>query len=122
MVTPALRARTWSGQTFDNPTEETLFDLLSEMNLRHRCLTVERLTTEPSGQHYMQVRLNDDWSCHLEYRDGGSEQRFQARVPGPFEMAGHDIAARVLTSWAFGVPGWKEALPWVQEQDPHGQP
>jgi hypothetical protein len=113
MTTPKLRARTWSGRTWADPSEDTLFDLLSEMNLRHRFVIVERLDLEPGGQHFMQVYLNDDMSCQVEFREGGPDLHFQARVEGPFDMVGHEKAARVLNDWASGRPGWREALPWV---------
>ncbi|MGI5346662.1 hypothetical protein ACQEU8_00425 [Streptomyces sp. CA-250714] len=113
MVEPVLRAKTWSGDTFENPLEDDLFDLLSEMNLRHRFVIVERLDKEPAGQHYMQVYLNDDMSCQVEYREGGPDQHFQALVPGPFEMSGHGTVAVVLKDWARDRPGWREALSWT---------
>jgi hypothetical protein len=113
MAKPALRAKTWSGQSWDDPSEDALFDLLSEMNLRHRFVVVERLHTAAPGQHFMQVYLNDDMSCQVEYREGGPDQHFQAHVPGPFEMVGHETVATVLKNWAFGRPGWREALTWT---------
>ncbi|MCC3773298.1 hypothetical protein [Streptomyces sp. UNOB3_S3] len=113
MVKPVLQARTWNGDRWDDPSEDTLFDLLSEMNLRHRFVIVERLDSEPNGQHYMQVHLNDDMSCQIEFREGGPETHFQARVDGPFDLYGHETVARVLQDWAFGRPRWRNALPWV---------
>lgn len=113
MMKPVLRARTWAGDGWDEPSEDMLFDLLSEMNLRHRWVIVERLDMEPAGQHYMQVCLNDDMSCQIEFREGGADFHFQARVDGPFDLYGHETVAQVLQDWAFGRPGWRDALPWV---------
>lgn len=113
MVKPVLRARTWSGDCWDSPSEDALFDLLSEMNLRHRYVIVERLDAEPADQHYMQVYLNDDMSCQIEFREGGPDFHFQARVDGPFDPYGHETVARVLQDWAFGRPRWRDALPWA---------
>ncbi|MEU5437269.1 hypothetical protein AB0G73_28360 [Streptomyces sp. NPDC020719] len=113
MVKPVLRARSWSGECQDDPSEDALFDLLSEMNLRHRFVVVERLDSQPEGQHYMQVCLNDDMTCQVEFREGGPDLHFQARVDGPFDQRGHETVARVLQDWAVGRPGWREALPWV---------
>ncbi|WP_030674059.1 hypothetical protein [Streptomyces rimosus] len=112
MVTPVIRAETWDGTTVDDPSEEKLFDLLSEMNLRHRFVIVDRLDRSRPGQYYMQVYLNDDMSCQVEYRDGGPARHFRAHVPGPFAHRGHETVASVLTAWAADRPGWREALPW----------
>ncbi|MGQ4384809.1 hypothetical protein [Streptomyces sp. SAS_270] len=113
MTKPVLRAKTWSGDTFEDPSEEALFDLLSEMNLRHRFVIVDRLDRLPMDQHYIQVYLNDDMSCRVEYREGGADRHFQALVPGPFDMSGHEIVAGVLNDWAHDRPRWRQALPWV---------
>ncbi|KOG63838.1 hypothetical protein ADK76_11245 [Streptomyces griseoflavus] len=113
MVTPVIRAETWDGTTVDAPSDEKLFDLLSEMNLRHRFVIVDRLDRGQPGQYYMQVYLNDDMSCQVEYRDGGPAQHFQAHVPGPFDHRGHEVVASVLTAWAADRPGWREALDWT---------
>lgn len=108
----ALRVETASGEAWENPSADLLFDLLSEMNLRHRFVIVDRLDAEPVGQHYMQIYLNDNMSCQIEFREGGSDRHFAARVAGPFDMSGHETVAKVLQGWAFGKPGWREALPW----------
>ena len=113
MVIPTLRATTAFGTSFDDPSEDDLFDLLSEMNRRGPFVIVERLDREPVGQHFMQVYLNGDGSCQVEFRDGGADRHFQATVPGPFDMVGHFAVAHVLQDWAFDRPGWREALPWT---------
>lgn len=85
------------------------------MNPRHRFVIVERLDAEPEGHHYMQVYLNDDDSCDVEFREGGPDRHFRARVALSDDLfdPGHELVGRVLTGWAFGRPGWREALPWV---------
>jgi hypothetical protein len=108
----ALRVETASGEARENPSADLLFDLLSEMNLRHRFVIVDRMDVEPAGQHYMQVYLNDNMSCQVEFREGGSDRHFAARVAGPFDMSGHEIVAKVLQGGAFGASGWRESLPW----------
>jgi hypothetical protein len=113
VVISTLRATTAFGTSFDDPSEDDLFDLLSEMNLRGPFVIVERLDREPAGQHFMQVYLNRDESCQVEFRAGSEDRHYQASVPGPFEMAGHFVVARVLQDWAFDRPGWREALSWA---------
>lgn len=108
-----IRATAWNGDTWDDPAEDILYDLLSELNLVHRFLVVERTESTDRGQHYIQVYLEDDGSCLVEYREGGPHAHFQARVPAPFAMHGHDIAAGVVKSWARDDDRWRTALPWV---------
>ncbi|MFI6008287.1 hypothetical protein ACIBAG_05590 [Streptomyces sp. NPDC051243] len=109
-IMAAIRAITESGQTYDDPDEETLYDLLSELNLRYRFLIVER---PDSPQHYIQVRLEDDGSCLVEYRDGGPHAHYQARIPAPYAFHGHDTAAGIVNSWAHDDDQWRTALPWT---------
>ncbi|MDJ0340702.1 hypothetical protein QMK19_20665 [Streptomyces sp. H10-C2] len=52
-------------------------------------------------------------SCLIEYREGGPHAHFQARVPAPFAMYGHDLAAEVVKSWAREDGYWCDALPWT---------
>ncbi|MFD8983699.1 hypothetical protein [Streptomyces sp. NPDC059564] len=113
MPTPALRAIEWDGTGWDDPSEDQLHDLLADMSLTWRFVIVERLGLEPADQYYMQVYLNDDLSYQVEYREGGPDRHFQAWVPsdgGPFAV---EPVATVLQDWAFGRPGWREALPWT---------
>ncbi|MEV5346424.1 hypothetical protein [Streptomyces achromogenes] len=114
MVKPELRAVEAGGRTVDDPTEETLGDLLSEMNLQHRFVILERLDLEPTDQHYIQVYLNDDYSYQVEYREGSADKHYQAHVPRLHEVFGPEQSvAKVMTDWAHGGQGWREALPWV---------
>ncbi|MFJ7496965.1 hypothetical protein ACIQZB_38675 [Streptomyces sp. NPDC097727] len=113
MTTPALRAIEWDGTAWDDPSEEKLHDLLADMSLTWRFVVVQRLDTEPVGQHYMQVYLNDDLSYQVEYREGGPDRHFQAHVPREHEVFAVEPVAEVLQGWAFARPGWREALSWA---------
>lgn len=118
MVTPAVRAIEWSGQSWEDPSEDVLHDLLADMSLKYRFVIVERLDREPGGQHYMQVYLNDDLSYQVEYREGSADRHFQAHVPRQPDLIGVQPVAQVLADWAFDRPGWREALPWVPWPSP----
>ncbi|MFB7548916.1 hypothetical protein [Streptomyces sp. NPDC056154] len=114
MVKPVLRVVEAGGRTVDDPTEEVLGDLLSEMNLRHRFVILERLDLEPVDQHYIQVYLNDDYSYQVEYREGSADKHYQAYVPRLHEVFGPEASiAKVMTDWAHDRQGWREVLPWV---------
>lgn len=109
-IMATVRAITESGQTYDDPAEETLYNLLSELNLCHRFLIVERPHAQ---QHYIQVCLEDDGSCLVEYREGGPHSHYQARIPAPYAFHGHDTAAGIINSWARNDGHWRTALPWT---------
>nr|WSS61938.1 hypothetical protein OG284_12190 [Streptomyces sp. NBC_01177] len=112
MGTPVLRAVEWDGTRWDDPFEEKLHDLLADMSLTWRFVVVERLDLQPAGQHYMQVHLNDDLSYQVEYREGGPDRHFQAHVPTDHSPFCVEPVADVLTAWAFGRPGWRDAFTW----------
>ncbi|GHF77831.1 hypothetical protein [Streptomyces griseosporeus] len=113
MAEPRLRATEEGGRVVDDPTEEELHDLLSEMNLWHRYVILERCDLEPRGQHYMQAYLNDDMSYQVEYRAGGPDQHYQTHISTPHELDRPKPVADLMMDWAHDRPGWREAVPWV---------
>jgi hypothetical protein len=112
MVTPVLRVITASGESYDEPSWETLADVLSEMNTHFRFVILERLDREPADQHYMQVYMNDDYSCQVEYREGSADRHYQAHVPAPPEVERYQAIATVMDDWGHDRPGWRNALDW----------
>lgn len=113
MAVPVLQAIEADGTTWDDPSEDKLHDLLADMNLTWRFVVVARRDRKPADQHYMQVFLNDDLSYQVEYREGGPDRHLQAWMPRGHEVFGPEPVARVVQDWAFGRPGWREALAWV---------
>ncbi|MDH6678694.1 ABC-type Mn2+/Zn2+ transport system ATPase subunit [Rhodococcus sp. LBL1] len=113
MAAPALQAIDEDGTIWDAPSEERLHDLLTNLSLTCRFVVVRRLDLEPTGQHYMQVYLNDDLSYEVEFREGGTDRHFQALVPHEREVLAVEVVSEVLQAWAFERPGWREALPWA---------
>ncbi len=113
MAAAALRAVDADGTTWDDPSEEQLHDLVASLSLACRFIVLRRLDSEPAGQHYMQVYLNDDFSCDVEYREGGADRHFQASVPHDDGAPAVEPVAEVLDAWAFGRLGWRDALSWV---------
>ncbi|GGS98039.1 MULTISPECIES: hypothetical protein [Streptomyces] len=113
MTAPVIRAIEWDGTAWDDPSAEQIHDLLADMSLTWRFVIVERLDREPVDQHYIQVYLNDDLSYRVEYREGGPDRHFQAHVPRENEAFAVEPVAEVVQAWAFGRPGWREALAWV---------
>lgn len=124
MATPVLRAIEWDGTSWDDPSDEQLHDLLADMSLTWRFVVVQRLDLEPVGQHYMQVFLNDDLSYRVEYREGGPDRHFQARVPREHEVFAVEPVAEVLQDWARGGRAGVKLFPgprghrWKQRDEP----
>lgn len=93
-------------QTWSDPTDEQLFDLISELNLSHQFLIVDRADA-PNAEYFMQVRITDDFSRYdIEYRDGGPRAHFRAEVRRDNEFAAHRITAGILAGWARDRSGW----------------
>jgi hypothetical protein len=101
-----------AGERIDNPSERQLHDMLSHMNLRWRYVILSRYDKKPADQHYIQVYLNDDFSYHLEYRDGGPDRHFQTLIPAQPDPIGCEPVARVMYGWATDRPDWKGGLTW----------
>lgn len=98
---PILRATTTSGAVWDDPSEDLLFELLSDIERGdEQFVVVERLSDE-TGQTYAQSIRNDDGSYLVERRDGTPGKHFDLRMP---DMRG---AHAVLTAWAHEKPDWR---------------
>lgn len=103
---PILRALMQSGETWDDPSEDLLFELMSDIDAgAEQFMIVERLA-DTSTNTYAQTCVTDDGRFQVEYRDGGSQRHFQAFTP---ELR---VAHAAITGWAFGLPGWRDTLSW----------
>lgn len=95
-----------SGETWDDPSEDLLFELLSDMERGgEQFLIVDRLA-DGTGQTFAQVLCTDAGTYRVEYREGGEDRHFQAATED--KRLVHDVICR----WAFELPGWRDALPW----------
>jgi hypothetical protein len=94
-VTPIIRAKTGTGATWGDPSEDLLYELLLDIDRGdEEFFIIERLA-DPSGHTYVQV-IKDDGDWIVECREGGPASHFRSRVP--------DIrdAHRALVFWAHG--------------------
>ncbi|GAA3851253.1 hypothetical protein [Streptomyces sedi] len=107
-----VRAIEWDGTVWDDPSPERLGDLLADMNHRFRFLIVEWADAPDPEQWYLQVRLEDDGSHTVEYREGGPFAHYTARVERRPEPWGLDFLVSVVNDWAAGGSDWRTALPW----------
>jgi hypothetical protein len=104
MAEPILTATVSSGATWNDPSEDLLFELLSDIEAgREDFVVVDR-----RGHHetYAQVVLEQDGSFLMEYRAGSAQQHFAATSTD--KRAIH----AALTGWAFELQGWTDLLAW----------
>lgn len=105
---PILRATTEQGHVWDDPSEDLLFELLTDVGEGvEQFFIVERLA-DPSGETYAQVLLDEDGGWLIERRDGAPDRHFAATIAD--KRAIHEA----LTGWAFELPGWESKAPWAQ--------
>jgi hypothetical protein len=107
MTDPVLRATMASGTTWNDPSEDLLFELLTDIEAGDEDFLIVDRTGDPSGNTYAQVIRTHDALYQVEHRDGGPGRHFQAFTPDKRQ------AHSVLTGWAFELPGWREGLPWT---------
>lgn len=106
MVVPILRVHMESGETYDDPSEDLLFELMSDIERGdEEFFVVEQLVGAPY-QEYAQVRRADHGQYQVEHRDGCPDRHFQVFTP---DMR---LAHKLVTGWAFELPGWREAASW----------
>ena len=102
---PILRAVTESGTTWDDPSEDLLFELLSDLERGEESFfVVKRLGV---ADVYIQVLFQDDRQYLVERRDGGAPLHFAATCPDK------RIVHEILVKWAFELPGWQGLLDWT---------
>jgi hypothetical protein len=109
-----LRVTDEAGETWDDPSERQIQRLYAGLNLRCRFLVLERLDVPGAGRHYLQIRLNDDLTMVVEYREGSPDAHYRAEVSVPSDQGGEELVVPVLLDWSAGRAGWRHALPWVR--------
>ncbi|WP_164383576.1 MULTISPECIES: hypothetical protein [unclassified Streptomyces] len=113
---PSLVVTGEGGETWEDPSEEQIRRLYAGLNLRRRFLVLERLDVpaQESGEHYLQVRLNDDLTVEVEYRAGSAAAHYRAEVAVPSDQGGSRIVEPLLVDWASRRPGWRGRLAWTR--------
>jgi hypothetical protein len=106
MPDAVLRATDEAGQTYDDPSDGLLFDLIRGLDGDNTFVIVERLR-DPTGNSYAQtMRSMTDGTYLVEYQDGSLDNHFSCDgVDGP-------TAHAVISGWAFEVPGWRDRVSW----------
>lgn len=120
MSTSGIRAEMPSGAVWDDPSEDLLFELLSDVERGdEEFIVVVRLETNVPGDHYVQAILEPDGGWTVEHRHGDATTHERGRVgPSPDDKR---LLHQVIVSWAydfipFDAPAperdWREAVQW----------
>ena len=106
MPDAVLRATNEAGQTYDDPSSERLFDLISVLDDDNTFVIVDRLS-DPSGNSYAQtMRSIIDGTYLVEYQDGSLDEHYSC------DGVDCTTAHGFISGWAFDVPGWREQVSW----------
>lgn len=111
---PHLRAVNSIGETWDDPDDDQLSDIVADLHL-HEFMIVNRLN-HPSDQYYMQIYLDEIVGkryarYQIEYRDGSPETHYQAQVECNLFIFENPVVT-VLQQWARGDESFRTAFPW----------
>ncbi|MFE2960960.1 hypothetical protein [Nocardia tengchongensis] len=124
MAAPKLRASDADGWMLDDPTDTQVHDLFADLNARCPFAIVERLDREPTGQFYFQIHLDYvgdqdpdadeevDVDYDVEFRDGGPDKHYHARITGLYGFAGMDLVYTVYRAWRAEGPQLEDLLSW----------
>lgn len=105
MTAPVLRAINEAGDSYDDPSEDLLYDLLAELDADNRYVIVEQLDA-PNDQYYVQALRTEDGPWVVEYRQGDLHSHRTA------ESTDMRTVHRILTGWAFRLPSWSDGVQW----------
>ena len=101
-----LRASMESGDSWDDPSEDLIFELLGDIERGdEEFMVIDRLS-DKSGQTYAQVTTGADNKWIVERRDGSPDRHYRATC------ADLRAAHEALTAWAFDLDGWQKAADW----------
>ncbi len=89
-----------------NPGPTAVSRMVANLGRGNAFVIVERVDEEAAGDWYVQVRLRDDNTYQLEFRDGAAAEHYQTRTISQEKV----IAA--LRGWAKRRPDWKDAFMW----------
>jgi hypothetical protein len=97
MTGPILRAILDTDETYDDPSEDALFELLSDIAAGEALWIVVQKLDDPGGQTYAQAVRLADGSFQVERRLGSPQSHEATQLPDM--RAAHQL----LTTWAFGL-------------------
>ena len=98
MAAPMLRALTEAGATWDDPSEDLLFELLSDIDRGDETWFIVERVSDATGQTYIQVIQDGQGGWTVERREGGPDRHFGVT------RADLRLAHETITAWALELP------------------
>lgn len=108
MSGPAIRATTESGEIWDDPSEDLLLEVLSDIERGGELFLVVDRLADPDRQTYMQTILEGGVFV-VEHREGSPDRHFRAVTSSKDEVHAAFVA------WAAGDEAWRQVLAWELE-------
>ncbi|MGW2402824.1 hypothetical protein ACWCYY_40430 [Kitasatospora sp. NPDC001664] len=102
------------GHVVERATGPTIGTMLANLGRGNAHLVVERVGGELPGSWYVQVRLRENNTYQLEYRDGVAERHFQTLT------VSQEKVLTALLGWAGAKPGWQDGFMWNNIGDQFG--
>lgn len=97
MTSPVLRAQLENEDTYDDPSEDLLFEILGDIDAGEALWVIVERLDDPNRQTYAQALRDEDGAYIVERRLGSEETHESTRTPGMRE------AHEILTRWAFAL-------------------
>jgi hypothetical protein len=97
MTAPSLRAEVENGQTYDDPSEDALFEILGDVDAGEALWVIVERLDDPNQQTYAQALRDKDGTYVVERRLGTPDTHEATRTP---DMRS---AQQLLTAWAFAL-------------------
>ncbi|MEV8374900.1 hypothetical protein AB0P21_19340 [Kribbella sp. NPDC056861] len=107
MASPVLRATGEDGSTYDDPSENLLFDLVGEIDDGELEFLIVEKTADPTGLTYVQTTRNKQGDWFVERQEGSVDRHYETVAQDRYD------AHRMLVGWAFEVPDWDRGLQWT---------
>ncbi|MGX1274936.1 hypothetical protein [Streptomyces phaeoluteigriseus] len=101
-----LTATDEHGHVVKSPSRPAIGRMLANLQRGNAHLVLERVDEEQPGSWYIQVRLRENNTYQLEYRDGVAELHYQTQTISQEKVLG------ALLGWAGAKPGWRDGFMW----------
>ncbi len=101
-----LIATNEAGRVVKKPSKPVLGTMLANLRRGNAHLVLERVEDGLEGSWYVQVRLRDDNTYQLEYRDGVAAEHHQTRT------VSQEKVLDAMLGWAAGKADWGSGFMW----------
>jgi hypothetical protein len=101
-----IRALAENGDSWDDPSEDLLFELMTDVDRGEGTWVIVERVSDSAGQAYGQVLRQSSDAWVMEHREGSPESHVGTTVTNLRQ------AHALLTGWAFRLDGWDAGHAW----------